>query len=87
MNTSSNLFISFTFMIYALSDCSAPRERLIKPVGPEVISFRTLPFNTGDIKLLDGPFFRAAEYFWHTVVEHHSSVNGGKTELEKKLIK
>jgi hypothetical protein len=83
MTTSSNLFILFTFMIYALSGCSAPLQRLIKPSAPEVISFRTLPFNPGDIKLLDGPFFRAAEYFRHTVVDHHSYVTGGKTELEK----
>jgi uncharacterized protein len=56
---SSILFASFLVLIF--SGCSSPELGYIKSSGPEVISFRALPFSISDVKLLDGPFRRAAE--------------------------
>ena len=39
--------------------CSSNENKFLKPDGPEVVSFRVLPFNLTDIKLLDGPFLHA----------------------------
>ena len=33
----------------------------IKSTGPEVITFRALPFSLVDVKLLDGPFLHATQ--------------------------
>jgi uncharacterized protein len=41
------------------SGCSTHKIPHIKSSGPEVISFRVLPFEISDVKLLDGPFLNA----------------------------
>jgi len=70
MSNSGNLLILFTFFLYALSDCSAPKERLIKTAGPEVISYSVLPFELTDVKLLDGPFHHATELDVRTLLSY-----------------
>jgi len=41
--------------------CSSGETATTTTGGPEVISFRALPFSLTDVKLLDGPFLHAAE--------------------------
>lgn len=59
MNLTKSLLIliSLTFTLYS---CKQEDSR-IKTSGPEVISFKVLPFKLTDIKLLDGPFKHATE--------------------------
>jgi uncharacterized protein len=43
------------------SGCSSPKTTFIRTSGKEVISFRVLPFELTDVRLLDGPFLRATQ--------------------------
>ena len=52
------LFIAHVFVI---NSCTSNKISLIKTTGPEVVSFRALPFNLTDVKLLDGPFLHATK--------------------------
>ena len=54
------LLLSF-FLGLAISGCSSHKLSYIKSTGPEVVSFRVLPFSLTDVKLLDGPFLHATE--------------------------
>jgi DUF1680 family protein len=49
------------FLGLALTGCSSDKLSYIKSAGPEVVSFRALPFSLTDVKLLDGPFLHATE--------------------------
>ncbi len=40
--------------------CKSDEKKMITTGGPEVVSFRALPFSMADVKLLDGPFLHAA---------------------------
>lgn len=51
----------FISLVFAFSSCSSHKLNYIKTEGPEVISFRALPFNLTDVRLLDGPFLRATQ--------------------------
>ena len=58
-----NILLVIFMGIMAVS-CSTPKEPNIKKVksgGPEVVGFRALPFDLGDVKLLVGPFKHATE--------------------------
>lgn len=54
-----------TFLVSAafllLQNCRQDKKTVINTAGPEVVSFRALPFSLSDVKLLDGPFKRATE--------------------------
>jgi len=54
------LFISVLTVII-IGGCSSPEENRIYSDGPEIISFRAVPFNLSDVKLLEGPFLHATE--------------------------
>jgi uncharacterized protein len=41
--------------------CSSHTDSTVKTGGPEIISFRALPFSLTDVKLLDGPFLHATK--------------------------
>lgn len=49
------------FLGLAFPGCLPAQKEYIKSIGPEVISFKVLPFNLTDIKLLKGPFLHATE--------------------------
>jgi hypothetical protein len=70
MRTSCNLLILSSLFIYVLSGCSGSVESFVKSTGPEVISFRVLPFEITDIKLLDGPFLHATELDIRTLLNY-----------------
>jgi DUF1680 family protein len=58
-----NILLIIFMGIMAVS-CSTTKEQYIKKVksgGPEVVGFRALPFDLGDVKLLAGPFKHATE--------------------------
>lgn len=59
-------------MVLALvvSGCSFPEKSYIKTTGPEVVSFRVLPFELTDIKLLDGQFLHATELNVKTLLKY-----------------
>jgi hypothetical protein len=44
-----------------ISGCTAHHETMVKTGGPEIVSFRALPFSLTDVKLLSGPFLHATE--------------------------
>jgi DUF1680 family protein len=50
-----------TILLLAFPACLPAQKEYIKSIGPEVISFKVLPFNLTDIKLLKGPFLHATE--------------------------
>jgi DUF1680 family protein len=58
-------FIRLFFLLLPLgvfiSECSMQKLNYIKSTGPEVITFRALPFSLVDVKLLDGPFLHATQ--------------------------
>lgn len=53
-----------------LPGCSSNEAGSIKSTGPEVVSFRVLPFNINEIKLLDGPFLHATEKDTKTLLNY-----------------
>jgi DUF1680 family protein len=55
-----SLLVAF-LLGFAISGCSSHKLSYIKSTGPEVVSFRVLPFSLTDVKLLDGPFLHATE--------------------------
>ena len=54
-------FAHCIFIALFFSGCTQQDESIINTGGPEVVSFRALPFGLSDVKLLDGPFLRATE--------------------------
>jgi DUF1680 family protein len=54
---------SILFLLAALTvqSCKTKPDAVIETGGPEVVSFRALPFDLTEVKLLDGPFKRATE--------------------------
>lgn len=65
-----NLRILAVLLTLFLSGCSAHEKSYIKASGPEVISFRALPFELTDVKLLDGPFLHATESDIRTLLNY-----------------
>jgi DUF1680 family protein len=51
----------FVFSVLILTGCSSGKEHTVRSAGPEVISFRALPFPLEDVRLLDGPFLHATQ--------------------------
>ena len=48
-------------LLILLSGCSGHGNKKIGTGGPEVVSFKALPFDLSDVTLLDGPFLHATE--------------------------
>jgi DUF1680 family protein len=61
MEKSLRILMLCTALIFAVSGCSSPEKSYITTSGPNVVSFRVIPFGLSDIKLLDGPFLHATE--------------------------
>jgi DUF1680 family protein len=61
------LAVAMTFII---SGCSSHEKSYIKSSGPEVVSFRALPFALTDVKLLEGPFLHATELNIKTLLNY-----------------
>jgi DUF1680 family protein len=59
INRTRHLLLLLIF-IPVLFSC-ATKENRVKKDGPEVVSFKALPFELSDVKLLDGPFNHATE--------------------------
>ncbi len=60
MNTSVKcLYVCLLSVLFV--GCGTPEKSRIYTGGAEVISFRALPFELTDVKLLDGPFLHATE--------------------------
>jgi uncharacterized protein len=64
------LFIISSCLILAVSGCTSPVRNIINTGGPEVVSFRVLPFELTDIKLLDGPFLHATDLNVKTLLNY-----------------
>ncbi|MCK4826305.1 glycoside hydrolase family 127 protein, partial [bacterium] len=54
-----SLFSLFFFIV--LFSCNTISEHKVKTGGPEVVTFRVLPFELTEVHLLDGPFKHATE--------------------------
>ena len=63
------LLLSFLLGL-AFSGCSSHKLSYIKSSGPEVVTFRALPFNLVDVKLLDGPFLHATNLDVKTLLNY-----------------
>lgn len=65
------LFLIFTSILFVIfSGCSSHEKSYIKTKGAEVVTFRALPFELTDIKLLDGPFLHATELDVKTLLSY-----------------
>ena len=53
-----------------ISACDVPLQPRIKTEGPELVTFRALPFRLTDIKLLEGPFLHATELNVKTLLNY-----------------
>lgn len=67
--TSEFLMIS-AVLAFMISGCDAPLQPGFKTDGPEVVTFRALPFRLTDIKLLEGPFLHATELNVKTLLNY-----------------
>lgn len=58
-----DVFLLSTVLCFVLfiTACSPEKDILISTGGPEVVSFRALPFNLDQVKLLNGPFKHATD--------------------------
>jgi len=54
----------------SISGCSSHKISYIKSTGPDVVSFRVLPFSLTDVRLLDGPFLHATELDAKTLLNY-----------------
>ncbi|MCX6300899.1 MAG: glycoside hydrolase family 127 protein [Bacteroidia bacterium] len=54
------LLCGYSLFIF-IYGCTTREDRVVSIGGPEVVSFRALPFSLTDVKLLDGPFLHATE--------------------------
>ncbi|MCJ7448136.1 MAG: glycoside hydrolase family 127 protein [Bacteroidales bacterium] len=61
MNKSIKFFLCGIALIISGFACTPQEKSIINTGGPEVVSFRALPFSLTEVKLLDGPFLHAAE--------------------------
>jgi len=61
MKKITGLLILLILSVFIISSCSSDKTTFIKTSGTEVISFRALPFDLTDVKLLDGPFLNATQ--------------------------
>jgi DUF1680 family protein len=61
MKKSFKLLIYGFFLVVFVFGCTSREESVISAGGPEIVSFRALPFSLTDVKLLDGPFLHATE--------------------------
>jgi uncharacterized protein len=60
MKSSTKLTLFGLVIFLFLAACSK-KEETITTGGPEIVSFKVLPFEISDVKLLDGPFKHATE--------------------------
>jgi DUF1680 family protein len=65
-----NLLLSSVIIILLSVGCKSSVESTIKTSGPDVISYRVLPFALSDVKLLDGPFLHATELDVQTLLSY-----------------
>ncbi len=70
MEKSVKLFLFCIVFLSAFSGCSSPEKSTIRTNGPEVVSFRALPFALTDVKLFDGPFLHATELDEKTLLNY-----------------
>src|SRR5664279_809378 len=63
-----SLFAFFFGLI--ISSCTSNKLSYIKSTGPDVVSFRALPFNLTEVRLLDGPFKQATELDAKTLLSY-----------------
>jgi uncharacterized protein len=61
MKKSGSLFLLSVFLIFCFSSCSKKSNGYIRSGGPEVVTFRALPFSIGEVQLLSGPFLHATK--------------------------
>jgi DUF1680 family protein len=69
MKKTTRLFFLLCLVVIN-SGCLSHKLSYIKTTGMEVISYRALPFNLSDIKLLDGPFLHATELDAKTLLNY-----------------
>lgn len=70
MNKSFGVLMLIAVLLFTSAGCSSKQKKYIKTKGAEVVSFRVLPFELTDIKLLDGPFRHAAELDIKTLLNY-----------------
>jgi len=70
MKKSVCVLLFASFLTLSFSGCSTHKVSYTKPSGPEVVSFRALPFKLIDVKLLDGPFLNATQLDAKTLLNY-----------------
>lgn len=70
MKISVRFLILISALILITSGCTKKEKSYIQSKGQELISFRVLPFELKDVKLLDGPFLHATNLDIKTLLEY-----------------
>lgn len=70
MKKSISSLLLFISLVFVITSCTSDKISFIKTTGPEIISFRALPFNLTDVKLLDGPFLNATQLDAKTLLNY-----------------
>lgn len=58
-------------LISILTACSSGSEHIVRSTGPEIVSFRALPFSYEETELLDGPFLHATKLNERTLLDSY----------------
>jgi Uncharacterized protein conserved in bacteria len=70
MQKTARFFVTVFVLAIGLYGCSQHKGSTVKTGGPEIVSFRALPFSLSDVKLLGGPFLHATELNENTLLSY-----------------
>jgi uncharacterized protein len=70
MKRSSGMWLCLLLIVLSFAGWTPNKEGNAKTSGKDVITFRALPFDLTDVKLLDGPFLRATELDVKTLLNY-----------------
>lgn len=65
-----SLVIAVPVLLTLLTGCSGTEKEQMETGGPEVVSFKVLPFHLSEVTLLNGPFFHATELDGKTLLNY-----------------
>ena len=70
MKKTLNAVLFLTIVSLIMLGCQTRKESRIKSSGIDKVSFRALPFELAEVKLLDGPFLHATELDANTLLNY-----------------
>jgi hypothetical protein len=88
MKEHSGFLIITAIIVSTIIGCTVQDQNRAKTGGPEKVDFRVLPFNLSDVKMLDGPLFKATQLNIKTLLAYEPDrlLTGFYKEAGLKLI-